>query len=129
MAHTAAVEGATHCGYQLELVSSADGGDAAEPGEVERLVTDRRLSVTVYGQDDGALLALLEATAANLVIGYKGAAGAAKTKTLKNVYFCEQVSEIPIKAKDTGGNVPTVGVRGHAQWGAADTIATMIATG
>ncbi|HUU34148.1 MAG TPA: hypothetical protein VMW48_08790 [Vicinamibacterales bacterium] len=126
---TVDIEGATHCGYQLELISSVDPGDAGEPGEVERIVTDRRLAVTLYGQDDAVLLALLEVAAANLVIDYKGAGGVAKTKTLKNVMFTEQASEVPIRAKDAGGNVPTVGIRGHAVWGANDTIALMIVTG
>ena len=120
------IEGATHWGYRLQPVFSSDPGDAGEPGEVETLITHYTLQVIVYGQDDTALLALLGAVASDFVGGYKGAAGANRKKTIKNVYFNSGPSQVEAPPKDAGGKVPVFQMTGSAQWGAADTPATMI---
>ncbi|HET6497424.1 MAG TPA: hypothetical protein VFH61_18915 [Thermoleophilia bacterium] len=74
------------------------------------------------------LLAKIGATAANLVLGTQGAAGALEKITVKNVYFVEPVGALEIARKDVGGRLPSsFGARGIALWGAADTFATMIA--
>jgi len=122
------IEGATHYGIQVNLTKSEDPGDAAEPGTVETIVTHRDVKVTIYGQDFTALLALLEATAADVVVGYKGAGGANKKTTIKSVYFDEMPSEIAAPPRDQAGRVPVFAVRGTAKFGSSDTLATMIAT-
>ena len=74
------------------------------------------------------LLALIGATANNLVLGTYGAAGATEKLTVKNVYFVEPVGGLEIARKDVGGRLAaSFGARGIALWGAADTFATMIA--
>jgi len=119
------VEGATHWGYSLVPVASTDPGDAAAPGEVEKVITQYRLGVTVYSQDDMVLLGLIGAAAANLVCGYKGAGGTLKKRTFKNVQFTGGVAA-NAKARDAGGNVPAFSLTGDAEWGDADTVALMI---
>lgn len=122
------VEGVTHYALGINLVKSEDPGDAGEPGTVETVVTHRDVRPMIYGQDFEALLALVEATAADLVVKFKGAGGVNKKTTIKSVYFDEVPQEIAAKAKDAGGKVSIFAIRGTAQWGASDTLATMIVT-
>lgn len=120
------VEGVTHYAVPINLVKSVDGGDAAEPGTVETLVTHRDIAVILYGQDYAVLLGLVEDAAADVVLLFKGAGGSNRKKTVKNVYFDTTPQQIAAKAKDAGGPVSMFSVQGTAQWGASDTIATMI---
>jgi len=76
-----------------------------------------------------AMLAKIGATAANLVLGTYGAAGAAEKHTIKNVYFHSPIGNIEIPAKDVAGKLSTFGIRGQAIWGANDTFALMLTAG
>jgi len=123
---TTEIGGVTHAAIIPTTTRSIDPGAAGSPGAAETLVTDSGVDVILYGMDYAALLALVGATAANLVLGIRGQAGADETITVKNVYFDSVPAQIDLKAKDAGGTVPRFAVRGTAQWGAGDTFATMI---
>ena len=126
---TTAIDGVTHAAIVPSTVPSRDPGGAGSPGVAETMVNDSGVDVILWGMDYAALLALIGAAAANLVLGIKGQAGAAETITVKNVYFDSVPAQIDLKAKDAGGKVPTCAVKGTGQWGASDTLATMIAAG
>jgi len=123
---TVAIAGVTHAGIDIQTSSARDPGDAGAPGTEETQLTDRRILVTLYGKELAALTALLGAAAANLVLGYTGAAGANEKLTLKNVAFTEVGQGLALPAKDAGGNAPVAAVRGEAEWGVSDTFALMI---
>lgn len=122
---TSAISGVQAARLSPSAVKVTDPGVAGDTGEAETLVTHRAYRVTLLGTDRLALLALVGATAANLILGTIGTAGALEKITLKNAYFDEvpQAQEIP--RKDGGGTVAGFAVGGSLQWGTADTFATM----
>jgi len=127
VSHNAAeITGVTHASVQPSTVSVEDPGDAGSPGPAESIVTNKRVDVVVYGKSYNDLLALVGATAADVVLGIVGAAGADEKITIKDVYFNSVPSEISVPPKDAGGQAPTCAIRGSAKWGADDTFATMI---
>ncbi len=123
---TNAIGGVTHARIAPSTVHKVDQGAAGSTGRAGTLVTDRGVMVELYGTNYAALIALLGATAANLVLGTEGLAGANEKLTIKNVYFVEAIAAIEIPEKDTGGKLAPFGVRGIALWGGADTFALMI---
>ena len=123
---TAAIAGVTHCRITPGTVSKKDQGAAGSTGRADTLVTDRGITVEVFGTDFAALTALIGATAANLVIGTEGAAGANEKLTIKNVYFVQSIAAVEIPAKDEGGKLAPFGVRGIGLWGDSDTFALML---
>ncbi len=123
---TTAIDGVTHAAIVPSTVPSRDPGGAGSPGVAETMVNDSGVDVILWGMDYAALLALIGAAAANLVLGIKGVAGANEKITIKNVYFDSVPTQIELKAKDAGGNVPTCSVKGTAQWGTDDTFALMV---
>ena len=123
---TDAVAGVRAASIVTSGVVGEDPGPAgAAGGPAEVLLQKQRIEVTLLGNNPNALRALVGAAAANLVIGYKGAAGASETHTLKNVSFADFVGQLEVRDPDTGGPVSMFGVRGVGQWGAADTLALM----
>jgi hypothetical protein len=116
----------THAQIMPTATSKIDQGDASAPGPSDAVITDRRLRVQVMGTDWSELIALVGATAANLVLQITGASGANEKITIKNVYFSEIPSQIDLPEKDAGGKLPTVAITGEALWGSTDTFATMI---
>ena len=123
---TSAIAGVTHCRITPTTVSRKDQGAAGSTGRAGTLVTNHGITVEVFGTDFAALIALLGATAANLIIGTEGAAGTNEKLTIKNVYFVESIAAIEIPAKDEGGKLAPFGVRGIGFWGATDTFALML---
>ena len=123
---TVAVDGVTHCRISPTTVTKKDQGAAGSTGRADTLVTDRGITVEVFGKDFAALIALLGATAANAVIGTEGAAGTNEKLTVKNVSFVEPIAGVEIPAKDDGGKLAPFGVRGIGFWGDSDTFALML---
>ena len=124
--NSVAVDGAAMARITVSEVTGEDRGSATAEGEPADVIMQRhRLEVEVMGKNPNALRALVAATAANLVIGYKGAAGANEKHTLKNVYFSSFSGPLPIRDRDTGGKVALWGVRGIGLWGDSDTLALM----
>lgn len=119
----------THAGISPGTTVKTDPGPGDNPGPADQVVTDKRMAVTLYGLKYASLLALVGAVAANLVLNVKGLAGAAETITLKNVYFSGVPQEIPVARKDEAGSPAIFAVSGQCNWGAADTFATMMASG
>lgn len=122
---TDSLAGITHAEVRPGATTITDPGAAGTPGQAGSLVTDSQLSVTLYGTDYAALLALVGATAANLVLGAEGAAGANEKHTAKSVYFNAVPGMVAIPPKDAGGNVGRFSISGDCDWGAEDTFATM----
>jgi len=74
-----------------------------------------------------AVLAKAGATAANLVLGTRSAAGAAEKLTLKNVMFTGVIGSLELRSRDSGGPIPTsFGLQGTCMWGSSDTYTTML---
>jgi len=121
-----ALAAATHVGLEASTQVVVDPGPAGSPGPADFLVTGMDLAVTVYGEDDVELLLLVAAAAADLEIGTFGAAGAAETWTVHDVYFDEAPGEMAIPEGDEGGNVPVFSIRGHVNWTAGETFADKI---
>ena len=121
-----AVDCATHVGIQAGSVKATDPGPAGSPGMAEEVVTDRSLGVTIFGMDPDQLQGFVEAAAANVVITYIGEGGVDKTITIKSVAFNDPPGPIDVPRKDAGGQVPTMGISGRANWGSADTWALML---
>ncbi|HUW99676.1 MAG TPA: hypothetical protein VMY35_01755 [Phycisphaerae bacterium] len=122
------IASATNWAINRDVVSSVDPGPAGSPGDADEITTQKVILVTIFAMDEDELVALLDATAANLVLGYYGEAGAAKTKTVKNVKFTKPPSPVA-PAKDSGIPAGAFAITGRAQWGAADTWALMVVTG
>lgn len=120
-----AINSVTHASVQKATTLMTDPGPAGSPGPADERVTDRDLTVTLYGLDPSELQGLVEDAAANLVLSYKGEGGANKTATYKNVAFNGPVQAIEFAAKDAGGKVSMHQITGRAHWGAADTWALM----
>lgn len=114
---------ATHVGIEAATAFTVDPGDVAAPGPADFAVTWYDLAVTVYGNDEAELLALVGAAAADLDVGTIGAAGAAETLTLHDLYFDEVPGEMAFPAADQGGRVPEFAVRGRVNWEAGQTFA------
>jgi hypothetical protein len=123
---TTAIEGVRRVVLGSATTKKRDPGDITNPGDAETQVTNRQIRVDVYGVNYSALLALLEAAAANAVIGAKGAAGANEKHTVKTVFFDETIGDTEFPDKDSGGVLSLSGVRGWVQWGPSDTWATMV---
>ena len=123
---TTALAGVLYGRFTPTTVSKVDQGGANATGRAGSATTKRGVEVEIYGTNYAALLALIGATAANLVLGTLGAAGANEKITIKNVYFVEPIGPIEVPEKDTGGKLQMSGVKGIACWGSADTFATMI---
>ena len=123
---TTALGGVTHARVVPTTSKMVDPGDAGSVGPAETQVTDKGVSVEVYGNELVSLLAAVGIAAANVVIGVAVATGTSNKITIKNVVFDEIVSGQDVPAKDAGGKLPTCGIRGTAQWGAEDTFATMV---
>jgi hypothetical protein len=124
---TVAVAGVTHARIIPSTVAREDPGGAGATGRAGTCVTNRGMNVEVYGTNYAALLAMLEAAAANLVIGFYGDNGALRKLTLKSVRFVEWIAPIDIPEVDAGGNkLNTPGIRGMCLWGDSDTFATMM---
>jgi hypothetical protein len=122
-----ALAAATHIGLEPSTAFVVDPGAAGFPGPADFVVTAFDLAVTIYGEDEAELMALVAAAAADLVVGTLGAAGAAETWTISDVYFDEVPSEMAVPANDAGGKVPVFAVRGHVQaWEAANTFASKL---
>jgi hypothetical protein len=118
---------ATHIGLEPSTKVVVDPGAAGFPGPADFVVTQFDLAVTVYGEDEAELMALVAAAAADVTVAVFGAAGAAETWTISDVYFDEAPSEMAVPAGDAGGRVPVFAVRGHVQaWEAADTFANKL---
>ena len=123
------VNAATHAAMNLSAVKALDPGPAGSPGPADEVTTDKNVAVTIFAMDPSELQSLVDAAAANLVITYVGAAGAAATITVNNVKFCDPPTPINVPRKDAGGQVPVCSINGRAQWGASDTWALMVAYG
>lgn len=123
---TSEIAGVTHGRFSPGVVKKTDPGSAGDAGDAETLVTHMSLGVTVFGTDYAALLALVGATVANLILGTSGAAGALEKITIKNVYFDGVPQAMDLPKKDGPGTIAGFGVTGTAQWGTADTFATML---
>lgn len=119
------IASATHFSVATSSVKSADPGPAGSPGLADEQVTDRDIAVTIFARDVDELLALVEAAAANLVLGTYKEAGAAGTITIKNVKFNDPPS-LDGPAKDSGAPAGTFSISGRAQWAAEDTWALML---
>jgi len=114
---------ATHVGIEAATVFVMDPGDVAAPGPAGFAVTHYDLAVTVYGNDEAELLALVGVAAADRDVGTIGEGGAAEVLTLHDLYFDEVPGEMAFPAADAGGRVPEFAVRGHVNWEAAETFA------
>lgn len=121
------IASATNWSIDRAAVSSLDVGPAGSPGPADEITTHKDIIVTIFAMDEDELVALLDATAANAVLGYYGEAGAAKTKTVKNVKFTQPPSPAA-PPKDSGVPAGAFAIAGRAQWGAADTWALMVVT-
>ena len=124
---TVAIAGVTHARVTPGTTAKKDQGAAGSTGRAGTMVSDRGLTVELYGTDFAALFAILGAAKQNCVIGTYGAAGALEKLTAKNVAFVESIPAIEIPEKDSGGKLAAYGIRGIACWGAEDTFATMLA--
>lgn len=107
-------------------VHMTDPGPGDCPGPAGFLVTDYAVDVELYAEDYSAVLDLVGATAADLVLTVTGAAGAAKTITVKNVYFGGSAGQIEAAARDAGGMITAYGVRGSVNLGANEVFADVI---
>lgn len=107
-------------------VYKVDQGAAGSPGPAECIVTNYAIAVELYGLDYAVMNALIGDSAADLVLSYKGAAGAAKTLTLTTVYFSEITGQIEVPDKDGGGTLTAYGIRGHVHFGAAETFGDVL---
>ena len=90
------------------------------------MVTGDDLSVTIYGNNIPALLALIGSTKESVVGKYTTSAGALRKKTLKKVQVVEIVGQADIPRRDDGAPIAKIGVRGYAAWAAGDTVATLL---
>ncbi len=120
-----AIVSATHFAIRKGSTKAIDPGVAGTPGPADEIVTNRSIEVTVFGEDPDELMGFVEAAAANFVGGYLGAAGAAKTVTVKNVKFNDPPQEVAFPFKDSGASAGTFSITGKGQWGASDTFALM----
>ncbi|MFB3893219.1 MAG: hypothetical protein ACE15C_14480 [Phycisphaerae bacterium] len=120
------IPGITHFKIPGGTTAVKDQGAAGSTGRADSLLTDRDVFVELYGNQFAPLVALIGASKANCVLGYKGAAGANEKFTVKNVYFFQSLAAIEIPEKDSGGKLAAFGVRGIALWDLTDTFATMI---
>ena len=118
------IKSATHWGLQDAAVESVDPGPAGTTGEQERLATHRAIRVTIFAMDAFELQSIVEDAAANLVLGYYGEAGVAKTLTIKNVMF-NQPPSAAAPPKDSGIPPSVHSITGGANWADADTWLTM----
>ena len=116
----------THVGIEASTVVVEDPGAIDAPGPADFLVTHKDLAVTVYGNDEAELLALVGAAAAQHTVGTIGDAGAAEALTLHDAYFDEVPGEVVMPAADAGGRVPEFAVRGHCNWVAGETFANKL---
>jgi hypothetical protein len=90
------------------------------------MVTGHDISVTIYGQNIPALLALVGSAKEDVVIKYTTSAGALRKRTVKNVQIVEIVGQADIPRRDDGAPIAKIGVRGYAAWAAGDTVATLL---
>lgn len=124
--------GAANLSYGLfarltpRTVFKVDQGAAGSPGPAGVLVTYSELACEIYGQDFAELLALIGATKATLTLSVSGAAGAAQSVAVTNVYFDEIIGQVELPAKDAGGTIAAFGIRGQCAFGAAETFADVI---
>jgi len=123
-----AVDGATHA--RITVAGPAvfvDPGDAGAPGPAEVQVGGGiTITVQVFGVNPIDLLALIGATAENMVIGIKAEDGGNEKITVKSVAFTGEIAALEIPRNDQGGPIAPHGVQGIAEMGANDTIALMI---
>jgi len=110
------------------VVGEQQGEADAAGGPKAVQLQQQRITVRVFGNNPNALRELIGADAANAVFGTAGESGN-ELETVKNVVFTEFLGELTIRAPDTGGPVPMIGVQGTAQWGEADTLALMWTSG
>ncbi len=120
-----AINSVTHFSVPTGSVISPDPGSAGSPGLADEVVTKRNIQVILFGRDPDELMSFVEATAANLVLGYLGAAGVPKTLTIKNVLF-NTPPEMVFPPGDGGAPAGTFSITGKALWGSADTWALML---
>ncbi len=125
---TIAVAGVEYARITPSTTVKADRGSAGATGRAGSAITDKGVTVEVYGTNFAALIALL-GQSANAVIGSEGEDGALEQHTVKNVKFTESISAVEIPSKDSGGKLAPFGIRGIGLWASSDTFATMIAAG
>jgi len=123
-----AVDGATHA--RVTVAGPAvftDPGGAGAPGPAEVQVGGGiAIGVQIFGVNPIDLLALIGATAENMVIGIKAEDGGNEKITVKSVMFTGEIAAMEIPRNDAGGPIAPHGVQGIAEMGASDTIALMI---
>lgn len=123
---TTAVSGVTHFRINRSTVEVSDPGEAGTTGRQATRAVSGRINIEVYGHSYAALLTLLDAAAANAVLGYQDAGGNNRKITAKNAKGYEILSDLEIPAKDSGGKIAEFGVRLECLGGTEDTWATML---
>jgi len=120
------IDGATHASFGVTTARFTDPGGAGAPGPVEHQVGKQSIRVSVFGINLNVLLALIGSTAEDIIIGTKGVAGANEKITLTGVAFTDLLGDVEIPRDDAGRAIAPYGIAGECEWGAEDTLATMI---
>ena len=81
----------------------------------QRVITDHRLAVELYGNSPRTLFLLVGAAKADVVIKTTGLAQAAEKHTLKDVMFTEVIAAAELPEIDSGGKLPAAGIRGWCE--------------
>ena len=114
-------------GIGVETSKVTDPGPAGNPGEAGQMVSARRVKVSVDFLSLIEALGWLEQAKGSFTGFFKGVGGTNEKVVVTNVVFTDGPSEVTINAQDGGGKVPVFRISGYAQWGSADTWASVIA--
>ena len=121
-----ALTGVTHGRVSPNTVYKVNQGAAGSPGPADAVITDKDVVVELYGTNYAALLARIGVAAATLVINTYGAAGVSEAITITAVVFAEIINPVDIPEKDSGGKLAPFGIRGYANFGAAEGFGDVI---
>jgi len=117
------VPGATHASFAIKSTSVVDPGGAGATGPAGAFVASWDISVTVFGNNIAALLALLGSTKESVIVKYVTTAGALRKVTFLNVQVVEVVGQADIPRGDDGAPIARLGVRGYVAWAVGTTLA------
>jgi hypothetical protein len=123
-APTSAISGVTHAKIDIATVTKQVPGQAGTAGPADEHRTMTTVKVTLYGNDQPALVALMDAKS-SVVLGYINGAGANEKITLTNVRFNSIVQGVDIPEMDSGGKVAPFAISGTVAFGSNDTLATV----
>jgi hypothetical protein len=120
------VPGATHAAVGVRPFKIVDPGGSGAEGQAGSMVTGHDISVTIYGNNIPALLALVGSAKEDVIVKYTTSAGALRKRTVKNVQIVEIVGQADIPRRDDGAPIAKLGVRGYTAWVSGGTLATML---